>query len=517
MVSSEVKTFEIAADQRIVVDSKRSSMKSGSGISKVLDKESSSKYGPECSKSSEWQTKEHPRNMGTGPKYRRRFQDQNDKEYQEVQVKLRGISSDIFEISEMEKRKEDSKNFIQPAGEPVGELAKLPSHRGALNLNDLLKPPDLFKLPPQPKLMLPDTPLTPASLSQSRSDSPSDKKEQDQVVKEDTRVSRLISRTAGKWGKIRIDYDNKRGRFLYVYLLIIDMSSQCLFFLFVLTYTLMNLILSLIFLGVEHPIFDSNDDSTVSTLEKLFFFSVQTMDTIGYGALAPQGRFINYMVVVTSILANCYWAMWVGILFLRFACPSHLKFTIRFSDVACINTTEWAYGGTNEDSDKKYVKGLKSLSLRLADQRPNAVVLSGNISLLYLHRQKVAGGEEDEYEFLTHELDFELNRQRGRNRCVNMSTPSLSIPWKIVHVIDKISPLYRKTVQDIKAERGEIIALINAVDENTSESYQARWSYCGEEILEDQRFVQCMVYRRQGEKDCLCCDLGLLSVTTPCL
>jgi len=496
MVSSEVKTFETAADQRIIVDSKKGSMKSCSGISKVLDKESSSKHGPQSSKSIGQQTKE----------------------YQEVKVKLRGLSPDIFEISEMEKSKEDSENFIPPAGEPVGDLfvPELPSHKGALNLNDLIKPQDLFKPAPQHKLMLPDTPVTPATQSQSRSDSSFENKEQDLVVKEDTRVSRLISRTAGKWGKIRIDYDNKRGRFLYIYLLIIDMSSQCLFFLFVLTYTLLNLILSLIFLGVEHPIFDSNEDLTVSTLEKLFFFSVQTMDTIGYGALAPQGRFINYMVVVTSILANCYWAMWVGILFLRFACPSHLKFTIRFSDVACINTTEWAYGGTNEDSDKKYVKGLKSVSLRLADQRPNAVVLSGNISLLYLHRQKVEGGEEDEYEFLTHELDFELNRQRGRNRCVNMSTPSLSIPWKIVHVIDKISPLYRKTVQDIKAERGEIIALINAVDENTSESYQARWSYCGEEILEDQRFVQCMVYRRQGEKDCLCCDLGLLSVTTLC-
>lgn len=447
-----MKTFQFAAEQTY-----------------ALDKENPIKDQWEYAKSSEWQ----------------------NKDYHNVQVRLRGVSSDYFDINEEREPRKEEFVELEPAVKNAGFVALEPAVKVAgLSEVGVLQPEEVINR---------EKPLKAPA------------------VEGDTRKSRLISRTAGKWGKMRIDFINKRGRFLYIYLLIIDMSSQCLLFIFVFTYTLQNFLLSIIFLGVQHPIFDSNDDSSISTLEKLFFFSVQTMDTIGYGALAPQGRFINYMVVVTSILANCYWAAWVGILFLRFACPSSLKYTIRFSDVACINKTEWVYGGSNDDCEEKYVKGLKSLSLRLADQRPNAVVLAGNISLLYLHRQKVIGGEKEEYEFLTHELDFELNRQRGRNRFASMSTPSLSIPWKIVHVIDTISPLFGKTLEDIKAERGEIIALINATDENTSETYQARWSYCGEEVTEDQRFVQCMVYRRRGEKDCLCCDLDLLSVTTPCL
>jgi inward rectifier potassium channel len=237
---------------------------------------------------------------------------------------------------------------------------------------------------------------------------------------------------------------------------------------------LLNFLLSLIFLADESGIYDGNADKSITKFELAFFFAVQTMDTIGYGALSPTGRYVNWMVVFASICSNFYWAVWTGIIFLRVARPSYIKYSFRFSDVACINCVESVYGGTHEDLESEYVQGPRTLSLQLADQRPNAVVCDGNFTLLYFHWQRVKGSKSKEYEFLTHELDFELNRQRGRNRSMSFSVPALSIPWKIVHKIDEVSPLYGKTIDDIKAERGEIIALLDGIDENTSENYQAR-------------------------------------------
>jgi len=332
----------------------------------------------------------------------------------------------------------------------------------------------------------------------------------------DTRLSRLISREAGDGGWVNIEYTNKRGRALYVYLQVIDLSWSALFLWFIFSYLLLNFLLSLIFLSDESGINDSNDDESISKYELAFFFAVQTMDTIGYGALSPKGRIVNWMVVFASVVSNFYWAVWTGIIFIRVARPSYIKYSIRFSDVACINCVESVYGGTHEDLESEYVQGHRTFSLQLADQRPNAVVCDGNFTLLYFHYQPVKGSKSEEYEFLTHELDFELNRQRGRNRSMGLSGPALSIPWKIVHKIDEVSPLFGKTIKDIKAERGEIIALLDGIDENTSENYQARWSYCGEEILEDYKFVQCMAYVKRGMREFLCCDLELLSMARPC-
>jgi len=330
----------------------------------------------------------------------------------------------------------------------------------------------------------------------------------------DTRLSRLIRREAGKTGKVNIDYAYKRGRSFYVYLQLIDLTWSSLFLLFIGSYLFLNLILAVLFFCDESGINDGNEDDSITKFERAFFFSVQTMDTIGYGALSPKGRFVNWCVVLASMAANFYWAIWTGIIFLRVARPSYIKYSFRFSDNACINNFESVYDGDHDSVDGTYVKGYRSLSLRLADQRPNAVVCDGNFTLLYFHWQHVEGTEE--YEFITHEMDFEINRQRGRNRSMGFSAPVLSIPWKVVHKIDEMSPLWQKSIEAIKAERGEIIALLDGIDENTSENYQARWSYCGEEIKENQRFVQCLVYAKRSGRDRLVCDLELLSKTVTC-
>jgi len=74
-------------------------------------------------------------------------------------------------------------------------------------------------------------------------------------------------------------------------------------------------------------------------------------------------------------------------------------------------------------------------------------------------------------------VDFEINRQLGRPREMNLSTPLLALPWTVTHAIDEHSPLHNMSLENMAEENGEIIAKIDGIDEISSQNYQSRWSY----------------------------------------
>lgn len=218
-----------------------------------------------------------------------------------------------------------------------------------------------------------------------------------------------------------------------------------------------------------------------------FFFSVQTMDTIGYGTLSPTNMQTDITVVICSVLANFFWILFGGLVFAKMSLPKRLKRTIRFSDVAVINDSEFSY--EEDDEDGTYKPGKKGFVFRLTALMQDSILCDSGITLLYYSTKTKKNGWED---FAIHELDYEMNRQVGRNRDAGMSTPALGLPWTVVHIIDKNSPLYGKTLQDMANENGEVIVLLDAITELTSESFQARWSWTHSDIRESERFVRCV-------------------------
>ncbi|ETO14801.1 hypothetical protein RFI_22567 [Reticulomyxa filosa] len=107
------------------------------------------------------------------------------------------------------------------------------------------------------------------------------------------------------------------------------------------------------------------------------------------------------------------------------------------------------------------------------------------MNLLLFQRKSRRDGYED-YEI--HELDFELNRQYDRIRAVKMSLPLLCLPWTVTHRIDRYSPLYRLSVEDMTERRMEIVCVIDGIDEASSDNFQVWWSYCPQEIVWNYQF-----------------------------
>lgn len=70
-------------------------------------------------------------------------------------------------------------------------------------------------------------------------------------------------------------------------------------------------------------------------------------------------------------------------------------------------------------------------------------------------------------------------------------------PTTIVHKIDKDSPLYQLTAQEMLKERFEIVVMLEGVVESTGMTTQARSSYLPSEILWGHRFESTVSFKRE--------------------
>ncbi|MEZ4819097.1 MAG: ion channel [Bdellovibrionota bacterium] len=83
-------------------------------------------------------------------------------------------------------------------------------------------------------------------------------------------------------------------------------------------YIVSNLFFATLYLLVPNAISGSAFHSFLDT----FFFSVQTMSTIGYGVLSPQGLFSNMIVTIEAAFGLIGIAVVTGVIFAKLAKPS---------------------------------------------------------------------------------------------------------------------------------------------------------------------------------------------------
>jgi len=213
-----------------------------------------------------------------------------------------------------------------------------------------------------------------------------------------------------------------------------------------------------------------------------FFFSVQTMSTIGYGNYHPKGFYINAIVCVeawSSFITN---AAITGVIITKIQRPARLRHTMEFSKVAVINTTTKAFKMDNKNYNPTgvYIAGILTFSFRIYNLRKRLLCMP-DLRLLLLRKE----GKN----YVIHELDYDINHQVGRPRLDTLSKPHLQLPWTIVHPINDLSPLYKKSKTEMLQGDYEIICVLDGVDELSSLNFQCRWSYLPHEILLDHEFV----------------------------
>ena len=180
-----------------------------------------------------------------------------------------------------------------------------------------------------------------------------------------------------------------------------------------------------------------------------FFFSVQTLGTIGYGQMAPKTFGAEAVVTVESFFGLFELAIATGLLFARISRPTA---RVMFSDLAVVTPHN----------------GAPTLMFRAANRRRNRIV-EAEVSV-NLARDGVT---------------LEGARMRGFETLatVRSRSPVFVLTWQIMHRIDEASPLYGETTESLIAQRAEIVVILKGLDETFAQTIHARASYTPEEII----------------------------------
>lgn len=197
-----------------------------------------------------------------------------------------------------------------------------------------------------------------------------------------------------------------------------------------------------------------------------FYFSVQTMATIGYGAMHPTTHTANVLVTIEAILGLLGFAMATGVLFAKFARPVA---QLLFSDVAVVAPRE----------------GVPTLMFRVGNERQNHVVEA--TMKLYVVRDETT-------------MEGERVRRWYDLRLVRNTSPVFALTWTVMHPIDESSKLFGATQESMLADRTEIIATLVGLDVTLSATIHARHSYTAEEVAFDARFVDIMSIDAKGRR-----------------
>lgn len=197
-----------------------------------------------------------------------------------------------------------------------------------------------------------------------------------------------------------------------------------------------------------------------------FFFSIETLATVGYGAMSPATLYGHTVASLEILIGLMTLAIVTGLIFSRFSKPTA---RILFSQRMVIRPFE----------------GSQVLMLRAANERNNRIV-EANASLAMVRTEQTADGEP-----FTRIHDLRLLRDH---------TPAFALTWTLVHRIDESSPLHGWTQEQLLAARTRIMISINGHDETMAAAVHAYHDYLTDDLIFDARFVDVMHTGESGER-----------------
>lgn len=185
-----------------------------------------------------------------------------------------------------------------------------------------------------------------------------------------------------------------------------------------------------------------------------FFFSVETLATVGYGQMHPQSLYGHAVASVEMFVGLSSIALLTGLTFKRFSRPRARFIFAQHPVVHC-------------------VYGVPTLVIRVGNERQN--VIAGASARLFLVRLEIS--PEDVQIYRAIELKLMCDTQ-----------PELMLGWSLMHVIDRASPLNGVTAGALAAADASLVLIVDGIDEATSQPMMARHRWESEAIFWNHRY-----------------------------
>jgi inward rectifier potassium channel len=185
-----------------------------------------------------------------------------------------------------------------------------------------------------------------------------------------------------------------------------------------------------------------------------FFFSVETLATVGYGEMHPQTFYGHSVAMIEIFVGLMSLALITGLMFARFSRP---RARFLFTKNAVVRP----------------IAGKSTLIFRAANERQN-VVQDASARLRMLRNEVTEEGYR-----IRRIVDLPLLRSQH---------PMFTLGWTLMHVIDDASPLSTETADTLANSKTVFVLSLSGTDENTGQTLMARGEYSSDDIRWNSTF-----------------------------
>jgi inward rectifier potassium channel len=204
-----------------------------------------------------------------------------------------------------------------------------------------------------------------------------------------------------------------------------------------------------------------------------FFFSTQTLTTVGYGRISPVGFWTSLIASIESLMGLLAFALATGLLYGKFSRPVA---NILYSKKGLI---------------APYLD-IQGFMFRIINERSHQLIeVSVEVVLSRLEKNE----------------DGTLNRKYYALKLERNKVNFFPSNWTIVHAITDDSPLYGHTQADMEESETEIMILVKGFDDAFAQTVHSRNSYTANEIIWNAKFVS----MQENEGHMTVVDLAKLS------
>lgn len=209
-------------------------------------------------------------------------------------------------------------------------------------------------------------------------------------------------------------------------------------------YLFLNAVFALLYLAVGGV-----GNARPGSFADAFFFSVQTMGTIGYGAMAPTTTAANVIVVAESVVGLLATALATGLVFVRF---SLTRARVVFSRRIAIGP----------------IDRVPTLMIRIGNER-RSLIFDAVFRMTLTRTTHTAEGV-----LWYRTVDLPLVRDRAT---------TLARSWTALHRIEPGSPLHGETPESLAASDAEIWIAVSGTDDTSLQPVHASRVWPHESIV----------------------------------
>jgi inward rectifier potassium channel len=216
-------------------------------------------------------------------------------------------------------------------------------------------------------------------------------------------------------------------------------------------------------------IYDLGDKPVANAREglaDLFFFSVETTSTVGYGDMHPQTDYGHIVATTENFIGIMLIAMMTGLVFARIALPRARIVFARYAVVATHN-------------------GVPTLMFRMANARSNFI--SEATAKTWMIGPSVTKEGRRFVAFQPMHL-------------IKSENPTLALSWVLFHPIDADSPLFGMTGETLAASEINFVVSIVGFDETSGQTVRARDVFAAQDVRFGHEYEDIIWIDDQGRR-----------------